>query len=59
MVRKLITATLSDAELKALRAVPFIQRNKIIQDKLDKKMREKVMKLRAEEEKRKKEKFIF
>lgn len=59
MERKLITATLNESELKALRAVPFIQRNKIIQDELDKKMRARVIKLRAEEELRKKKRFIF
>ena len=59
MARKLITAVLSESELKALRAVPFIQRNKIIQDKLNQKMKTRVMQLRAEEERRKKEKFIF
>ncbi|KKN27778.1 hypothetical protein LCGC14_0861280 [marine sediment metagenome] len=59
MARKLITAVLSESELKALRAVPFIQRNKIIQDKLNQKMKTRIMQLRAEEEKRKKEKFIF
>jgi len=59
MARKFITAKLSESELKKLRAVPFIQRNKIIQEKLDQKMRARVMKLRAEEEKRKKKRFIF
>ena len=59
MARKLITAVLTEQQLKELRAVPFIQRNKIIQDKLNQKMKTRIMQLRAEEEKRKKEKFIF
>ncbi len=59
MARKLITAELSPSELKKLQAKPFLERNKIIQDELNKKMRAKVMKLRAEEEKRKKKNFIF
>ncbi len=56
MVRKLITAVLTEQQLKALRAVPFIQRNKIIQDRLNEKQRQKVIKLRIEEKRRK---FIF
>ena len=56
MVRKLITAVLTDAELKKLRAVPFVQRNKIIQDKLNEKQRAKIMALRRMESKRK---FVF
>lgn len=59
MARKIISATLSESELKKLRAVPFIQRNKIIQDKLDMKMKARVLKLRSEEEKRKSKNFIF
>lgn len=59
MARKLITAVLSESELKKLRAKPFLERNKIIQDKLNMKMKARVMKLRAEEEKRKSKNFIF
>ena len=59
MARKIISATLSESELKTIRAVPFIQRNKIIQDKLAQEQKVRVMKLRAEEEKRKQKNFIF
>ena len=58
MARKIISATLTPEELKKLRAKPFLERNKLIQDALNKKMRERVMKLRAEEEKRKSKNFI-
>jgi len=56
MARKLITEVLTEAELKRLRAIPFVQRNKIIQDKLNMEMRRRVIELRKMEAKRK---FIF
>lgn len=59
MTRKLITARLTPEQLKRLRAIPFIQRNKVIQDTLNQRNRIKIMKLRAEEEKRKSKNFIF
>ncbi|HEC39509.1 hypothetical protein LCGC14_0538430 [marine sediment metagenome] len=59
MTRKLLTAVLTDAELKKLRAKPFPERNKIIQDALNKKMRVKVIQLRLEEARRRNQSFIF
>lgn len=59
MARPLITSVLTEQELKKLRAKPFLERNKVIQDALNKKMKARVMQLRAEEEKRKKKNFIF
>lgn len=38
MGRPLISTVLSEAELKKLRAKPFLERNQIIQDALNKKM---------------------
>ncbi len=35
MARKLLTAVLTKAQLKSLRAMSLIQRNKIIQDRLN------------------------
>lgn len=56
MARKLITAVLSESELKKLRAVPFIQRNKIIQDSLARRQRIKLVKLRGM---KKVQRFVF
>jgi len=55
--RKLITAELSESQLKELRAKPFLERNKIIQDKLAMRQRAKIIKIRAQEKDRKN--FIF
>ena len=35
MARKLLTAVLTEVQLKSLRAMSLIQRNKIIQDRLN------------------------
>lgn len=59
MGRKIISERLTPEQLKRLRAVPFIQRNKIIQNELNRKMRVRVMQLRLEEQKRKSKNFIF
>ena len=56
MARKLITAVLTEAELKKLRAKPFPERNKIIQDKLA--AHQKVNITRIREMKNRKD-FIF
>ena len=56
MARKLITARLNEQELKKLRAKPFLERNKLIQDKLDMEQRERVKKIRMEENRKN---FIF
>ncbi len=58
MARKLITAVLDKQQLKALRAKPFLERNKIIQDKLNMKQRERIKKLQ-EEDKKGRNNFIF
>lgn len=58
MARKLITARLDKAQLKNLRAKPFLERNKIIQDKLNMEQRERVKKIR-EEDKKVRNNFIF
>ena len=56
MARKLITAVLSESELKKLRAKGFIERNKIIQDGIA-----KHQKVRLEEIRKMKDRkdFIF
>ncbi len=56
MARKIISARLTPQQLKKLRAKPFLERNKIIQDKLDMEQRERVMELRMAERRRQ---FIF
>ena len=55
MVRKLITAVLSESELKKLRAKPFLERNKIIQEGLAKHQKVRVQKIRM----KKSMNFIF
>lgn len=54
--RKLITAALSEKELKELRKKDFLERNKIIQDKLARKQRIKMVKLKGMKEV---QKFVF
>ena len=49
MARKLITARLDAAQLKVLRDKPFLERNKIIQDKLNMEHRERITKLRMKQ----------
>ncbi len=58
MVRKLISAVLDKQQLKSLRAKPFLERNKIIQDKLNAHQKVRVKKLREEEKKGRKD-FVF
>ena len=48
MTRPLITSILNEQQLKKLRAKPFPERNKIIQDKLNMEQRERVKKIRME-----------
>ena len=55
MVRPLITSVLTESELKSLRAKPFLERNKIIQDKLAAHQKVRVQKINQ----RKNTKFIF
>ena len=58
MARKLITAALSELQLKALRAKSFIERNKIIQDGLAKHQRIRIEMIKTKSMK-KPERFIF
>jgi len=69
MARKLISERLTPEQLKQLRAKPFLERNKLIQDKLNMEMRRRTIKLRLEERARRivrtrlingrQERFIF
>lgn len=56
MARKFITETLTEKELKELRAKSFPERNKIIQDKLARIQKERIIKLRMEKNRKD---FIF
>lgn len=58
MARKLLTAVLSDSELKKLRAKPFVERNKIIQDRLNAHQKVRVQKIREKSKKVRKD-FAF
>jgi len=69
MARKIISERLTPEQLRQLRAKPFLERNKIIQDKLNMEMRQRTIKLRLEEKARRvlrsrlingrQERFIF
>ncbi len=49
--RKLLTAVLTEKQLKNLRAKPFIERNKIIQEGLDKHQKVRVAKIKMKRSK--------